>query len=161
MAVQHLDNLYKDNHQWLLGWLLSKVGCYHRAEDLTHDTFLRLLQQPERDLDKPRAYLRTVANGLVVDFFRRRSLEEAYQQALTNLPEVAMISAEEQHLLKEALEQLDILLNQLPARVKQVLLMSQLEGLTYVVIAEQLGISLRTVKRDMQQAIIHCLTLSW
>jgi RNA polymerase sigma-70 factor (ECF subfamily) len=165
MTSKQLGSIYRDNHQWLLGWLLSKVGCSHRAADLAQDTFVRLLQtqqlQPELELQQPRAYLRTVANGLVVDHFRKRSLEQAYQEALATLPEAMEISVEDRLLLRETLDQLDSLLSQLPERVRHVFLLSQLDGLSYAQIADQVGVSLRTVKRDMQQAVIHCLTLSW
>ena len=165
MPQSSVDSLYKDNQPWLFNWLVKKLGCQHRAEDLTHDTFVRLLQtqhkQTEFSIEQPKAYLRTVANGLVVDYFRKKSLEQAYQQALNEIPELTQLSEETLYLLKETLEQLDRLIDRLPKRVKSVFLYSQLDGLTYAAIAEKLGISLRTVKRDMQQAYIHCLTLSW
>ncbi len=70
------------------------------------------------------------------------------------------MSEEEQLLIRETLEQLDALLNRLPTRVKTIFLF-QLEGLTYAQIAKKTGSSLSTVKRDMQQAYVHCLTLLW
>lgn len=165
MSSPPLESIYKDHHSWLRGWLYQRVGCDQRAADLAQDTFVRLLQvqhkQADFTLEQPRAYLRTVANGLVVDYFRRRSLENAYLDALANMPELTIISEEEQLLIRETLEQLDALLNRLPARVKTIFLLSQLEGLTYAQIAKKTGASLSTVKRDMQQAFIHCLTLLW
>lgn len=165
MSPPPLETLYKDHHNWLRGWLYQKVGCDQRAADLAQDTFVRLLQAQHKQTDftpdQPRAYLRTVANGLVIDYFRRRSLENAYQDALANMPELTMISEEERLLIRETLEQLDALINRLPARVKTIFLLSQLEGLTYAQIAKLTDVSLSTVKRDMQQAFIHCLTLLW
>lgn len=165
MPPTQLETIYKDHHNWLRGWLYQKVGCDQRAADLAQDTFVRLLQAQHKQTDftpdQPRAYLRTVANGLVVDYFRRRSLENAYQDALANMPELTMISEEERLLIRETLEQLDALINRLPARVKTIFLLSQLEGLTYAQIAKLTDVSLSTVKRDMQQAFIHCLTLLW
>lgn len=35
--------LYSDHHGWLVGWLHRRVGCIHNANDLAHDTFLRVL----------------------------------------------------------------------------------------------------------------------
>ncbi|AFI83061.1 sigma-70 family RNA polymerase sigma factor [Methylophaga nitratireducenticrescens] len=165
MPPTQLETIYKDHHNWLRGWLYQKVGCDQRAADLAQDTFVRLLQAQHKQTDftpeQPRAYLRTVANGLVIDYFRRRSLENAYQNALANMPEITMISEEERLLIRETLEQLDALINRLPARVKTIFLLSQLEGLTYAQIAKLTDVSLSTVKRDMQQAFIHCLTLLW
>jgi DNA-directed RNA polymerase specialized sigma24 family protein len=35
--------LYRDHRGWLLGWLRRNVACAERAEDLSQDTFVRLL----------------------------------------------------------------------------------------------------------------------
>jgi len=51
------------------------------------------------------------------------------------------------------------MLREMPARVRQVFLLSQLDGLTYGEIAEQLNVSLITVKRDMRSAFLACLSL--
>jgi RNA polymerase sigma-70 factor (ECF subfamily) len=43
--------------------------------------------------------------------------------------------------------------------VKRAFLLSQISGLKYDDIAEQLGVSLITVKRYMKQAFVQCLLL--
>ena len=68
-------------------------------------------------------------------------------------------SPEAQALILETLTELDALLDRLPARVRQAFLLAQLEGLTYAVIAERLGVSERMVKKYMAQAMLHCLEL--
>jgi len=59
IAQPQLTTLYTDHHGWLAAWLRRKLGCAFTAEDLTQDTFLRLLVRPRAlDADKhPRAYL--------------------------------------------------------------------------------------------------------
>lgn len=158
-AVQHL---YLAHHGWLKSLLRSKLGDIHQAADLAHDTFVAILKssargaQPEA-LREPRAYLRTVANGVLVDFFRRRALEGAYLDALAAMPEALAPSPEERALVLEALHRIDAMLDALPAKTRSVFLQSQLEGLTYQQIADHMAISLRTVKRHMQQAFTACL----
>jgi RNA polymerase sigma-70 factor (ECF subfamily) len=44
--------------------------------------------------------------------------------------------------------------------VRAVIILSQVEGLTYAAIAEQLGMGLRSVKRYMAQAMAECILLS-
>ncbi len=75
------------------------------------------------------------------------------------LPEPASISAEEREIILETLQQLDKMLDAMPARMRQAFLLSRLDGLTYQQIADQLGVSLRSVKRYMQQAFVQCLDL--
>ena len=35
--------MYRDHRGWLLAWLRRNVACPSRAEDLSQDTFMRLL----------------------------------------------------------------------------------------------------------------------
>ncbi|WP_282444065.1 sigma factor, partial [Pseudomonas faucium] len=35
--------LYRDHRSWLLAWLQRSMACRQRAEDLSQDTFVRLL----------------------------------------------------------------------------------------------------------------------
>ena len=52
------------------------------------------------------------------------------------------------------------MLDGLPPKVRAVFILSQVEGLTYAAIAEQLGMGLRSVKRYMAQAMAECILLS-
>ncbi|EMR12201.1 ECF subfamily RNA polymerase sigma factor, partial [Methylophaga lonarensis MPL] len=87
------------------------------------------------------------------------SVEQAYWEVLNSLPEQVAISEEDRHLVLETLDQIDQILDSLPGRIRQVFIMSQIDGLPYKTIAEQLSVSERTIKRDMQQAFAHCLSL--
>ncbi len=160
--------LYRGHHGWLHGWLRRKLGCTHNAADLAQDTFVRVIRartaQEEdgasaaapAEIRDPRAYLATIANGLVVDFFRRQSLERAYLEVLARLPEPQVPSPEARALILEALAEIDAMLAGMGPKVREAFLLSQLEGLTYAEIARRLGISLRTVNNYMVKATLHC-----
>ena len=154
-----LSSLYRDHRSWLESWLRRRLGNAWDAADLSQDTFVRVLAstQPLADLREPRAYLLTVGKRLLSNFYTRRSLEQAYLDALAQLPEESVPSPEQRWLLLETLQALDELLNGLPPVVRRAFLWSQLEGLGYRQIAERLKVSERTVKRYMAQAYEHCL----
>jgi len=156
---QTLHGLYREHRSWLERWLYQRLGNRWDAADLSQDTFLRVLASPQvlSELREPRAYLLTVGKRLLVNFHKRRSLEQAYLEALANLPEAQMPSPEQRWLLLETLQALDELLDGLPPAVRRAFLWSQLEGLNYAQIAERLAVSERTVKRYMAQAYEHCL----
>ncbi|WP_131109235.1 sigma-70 family RNA polymerase sigma factor [Pseudomonas sp. Sample_10] len=156
---QTLHDLYRDHRGWLEGWLRRRMGNACDAADLSQDTFLRLLASSQRiaDLHEPRAYLLTVGKRLLSNFYKRRSLEQAYLNALALLPEDCVPSPEQRWLLLETLQALDELLDGLPHPVRRAFLWSQLEGLSYQHIAERLKVSQRTIKRYMAQAYEHCL----
>ncbi|WP_397458970.1 sigma-70 family RNA polymerase sigma factor [Pseudomonas asplenii] len=156
---QTLYTLYRDHSSWLESWLRRRMGNAWDAADLSQDTFLRVLSsaQPLVDLREPRAFLLTVGKRLLSNFYTRRSLEQAYLDALAQLPEACVPSPEQRWVLLETLQALDELLDGMPAAVRRAFLWSQLEGLGYREIAERLQVSERTVKRYMAQAYEHCL----
>jgi len=79
--------LYSSHHGWLNAWLRARLGNAADAADLAQDTFVRLLQRTERlELKAPRAFLRTIARGLVIDHWRREEIERAYLETIAHLP---------------------------------------------------------------------------
>ncbi|RMQ47431.1 ECF subfamily RNA polymerase sigma-24 factor [Pseudomonas cichorii] len=162
MSEDRIGLLYAEHNSWLTGWLYRRLGCNSQAADLAQDTFLRILSSQRRTgespvLDRPRAYLATVGQRLVCDYFRRQSLERAYLDMLATIPEAFSLSPEEQWQMRETLLQLDALLDRLKPVVRSVFLLAQIDGLTYVQIARQLGIGERTVKRHMATAFEACI----
>ena len=157
-----LHTLYSEHHGWLHGWLRRKLGCREDAADLAQDTFLRLLARPpaELELREPRAFLTTIAHGLMVNHVRRRDLERAYLAALAAQQAATAPSPEERALILDSLLAIDALLDGLPTKARQAFLMSQLEGLKYAEIAERLGVSLSMVKKYMLQAMTHCMGIA-
>ncbi|SIQ44696.1 RNA polymerase sigma-70 factor, ECF subfamily [Aquipseudomonas alcaligenes] len=159
---QTLQQLYRDHHGWLISWLRRRMDCSQGAADLAQDTFLRLLSK-ERDLAplrEPRAYLSTIAHGLLVNHWRRLAIERAYLESLAQQPEEYAPSPEQRELIMASLLQIDALLRRLPGKVRDAFLLAQLDGLTYAQIAVKLGVSERMVKKYMAQAMLHCLTLA-
>lgn len=160
-AAQQLQihTLYSDHHRWLVVWLRRRLGCAHNAQDLAQDTFVRVLRRPDAldQLREPRAWLTTVAHGLVVDHVRRQQLERAYADAIAAFPEPELPSPETRLLILEALARIDALLDGLNPKARRAFLLSRLEGLSYPEIAKQLGVSLSSVEKYMATSLRHCL----
>lgn len=148
-----LHALYSDHHRWLQGWLRRRLGNTFDAADLTQDTFLRILVSGRTPgSEQSRAHLTQIAKGLVVDLYRRRQLEAAYLAALAQFPPGLVPSPEERALVFEDLLQVDAVLRALPVKVREVFLLSQLDGLTYSEIAQRQEISFGTVRKYMLRA---------
>lgn len=155
-----LASLYSNHHGWLHGWLRKKLGCTHHAADLAQDTFVRMLVRCDHlPLREPRAYLTTIANGLLIDHWRRQAIEHAWLEALANQAEPVAPSAEYRALMLETLMQVDRMLAGLPDKVRRAFLMAQIHGLTYKQIATEMKVSDRMVKKYMAQAMLACIAL--
>lgn len=155
---QMVQGIYCEHHGWLRSWLIKKLGCQHHAADLAQDTFVRLmsserLPQPEQS----RAYLTQIAKGLMIDLHRRHLLEQAYYEAVAQLPEPQVPSLETRAILLETLMSIDAALSTLPAKVRETFLLSQFDGYTYSQIAAMQGISVAAVRKYMLKAAHACL----
>jgi len=157
-----IAELYRNHHHWLRNWLQHKLSCADRAADFAHDTFLRILSSRTgalQEVREPRAFLTTIAHGLVVDFYRRRELERAWLESLAHLPEATAPSPEQQQLILEALMEVDRLLDGLSPKVRAAWLLSRLDGLGQAEIAAELGVSVSRVRQYLATAAKHCYQL--
>lgn len=155
-----IETIYRQEHGWLKAWLQRKLGTSTHAADLAHDTFVRLLAAPGSEpIREPRAFLRTVAHGLLVNHWRRQDLERAWIETLAQLPPALAPSPEERAIALQTLQLVDAMLRRINPKARAAFLLSQLDGLTYAAIAAQLKVSERMVKRYMAQAVFECLLL--
>lgn len=149
--------LYADHHRWLHGWLRRRLGDSWTAADLAHDTFVRVLgKDASLVIREPRALLTTIADGLVLNLWRHQRIEQAYLDALAQMPQAVAPSPEDRAVVLEMLVEVDRLLDGLPPLSRQVFLLSQLDGLRQHEIATRLGVSVPTVKRHLARAVAHC-----
>jgi RNA polymerase sigma-70 factor (ECF subfamily) len=149
--------MYRDHRGWLLAWLRRNVTCPQRAEDLSQDTFVRLLgRETLLTPREPRAFLVAIAKGLLFDYFRRAALEQAYLTELMLLPEGEQPSVEEQQMILEDLKAIDRLLGKLSTKARAAFLYNRLDGLSHAEIADKLGVSVPRVRQYLAQGIRQC-----
>ncbi|KAF1072015.1 MAG: putative RNA polymerase sigma factor FecI [Pseudomonas citronellolis] len=152
-----LHRLFGEHHGWLLERLRLRLHCRFDAADMAAETFAQVVALPEpQNIREPRALLTTIAKRLVFASWRRRDLERAYLQALANEPEQWAPSAEEHYLVIEALLEVDRLLDGLSPKARSAFLYSQLDGLPYRQIAEELGVSITRVHQYVVQGLKAC-----
>lgn len=156
-----LSHVYQTHQTTLLSWFKHKLQHHHQSEDLSQEVFYRALKSNYcfTSIKEPQAWLMGIAKHVIIDHWRRQHIERLYLEALAYLPEEFYPSAEHEVCIRETLYQVHLMLEKLPQRTAQVFLLSQLDGLTYYKIAEKLGISEATVKRDMKQAFLACINL--
>ncbi|CAB3928913.1 RNA polymerase sigma factor [Achromobacter deleyi] len=138
--------------------LTRRLGCPDLASDALQDTWLRLEAKDDLGpVDSPGPYLMRMAVNVAVDQQRveNRRLTVAEAEVLLNVPD----PAPGPDRIAEGRAELDALtraMGELPARQRVILLAVRLEGLPQNDIAEQLGVSLRTVERELRNAHEYC-----
>ncbi|MHA6495064.1 RNA polymerase sigma factor [Pseudomonas borbori] len=155
---QHLVGLlYRDHREWLLAWLRKSLYSPERAEDLSQDTFVRLLGRSDlQETREPRALLTTIAKGLLVDHFRRSALQRSYLDDLAAQPQALQPSPEDQAIALDALYKVDRLLGELSPKARAAFFYSRLDGLGHAEIAGRLGVSVSRVRQYLAQGLRQC-----
>jgi len=153
--------LYTDHHAWLRTWLQRRLGNAADAADLAHEAFLRLILKPApRGFDsklEARAYLRAMAQGMCINLWRRREIEQAWLDTLAAQPPAFAPSAERQAIVLQALQEIAALLSELPPKAAQAFLMSAVCGMTAAEVGQELGVSSRMVRKYVAQAMLRCM----
>ncbi|WP_235033804.1 sigma-70 family RNA polymerase sigma factor [Pantoea sp. 18069] len=156
-SVPAVEALYVEHHGWLQMWLRKKLSNAADAADIAHDTFVRVLASRSRTrIAEPRAFLTTVARGLVIDTWRRQEIERAYREALLRQPEQFAPSPEAHLVIVETLARIDQLLDGLKPKVRTAFLLAQIEEMHHGAIAERMGVSARSVDRYVAEGLYHC-----
>ena len=161
LSPPSVDVLYTDHHAWLRAWLQRRLGNAADAADLAHEAFLRLILKPApHGFGSPpeaRAYLRAMAQGMCVNLWRRREIEQAWLDTLAAQPEAFAPSAERQAIVLEALQEIAALLLDLPPKAARAFMMSAVCGMTAAEIGDELGVSARMVRKYVAQAMLRCM----
>lgn len=159
-ATSRVATLYSDHHGWLQGWLRRRLGCAHRAADVAHDTFLRIIASRDAMLgvQEPRAWLTTTAQRLLIDQSRRSLLEQTWlAEMMSHARELpGHPSPDEVLMAVQALTQISTALEGMSARVRETFLRHYLDEQTQADIAADLGVSKRMVQKYLVQALLSC-----
>jgi RNA polymerase sigma-70 factor (ECF subfamily) len=141
----------------LLRYLTDLLSRRDEAEDLVQETYLRLMQVESIETGRVRALIFKVATNLAYDRFRQRRARGPHgdDSALDNLP--AHGPAPERIVaFEQGVEIVKRALLELKPRCRHVFLLRTSAELGYDEIAARLGISKRTVEREMQHALEVC-----
>lgn len=139
----------------LVGTWTRRLRNRQQAQDLAHDTFLRVLESPPETVEQPRAYLHQTARNIAVDGFRREELRDAKEQAAVP-PSSCETGDPEQYMRAYQLaESVERALQELPLNCRKVFVWQKIEGLTQAEIAERLGLSRNMVEKYMIRTLRH------
>ncbi|MCJ2080520.1 sigma-70 family RNA polymerase sigma factor [Methylobacterium sp. J-090] len=147
-----VETLFREHSSWLGSWLSRQPWTVQASEDIVSDVFLSLLTLPNMaSVREPRAMMTTIAKRIIFDARRRKTLQNAYEDALLAIPEAVDASPEERLIIMQALQKVDQVLASLSLRARTAFLMSQIDGMSNKEIARELNVSLGAVSKYMTQ----------
>lgn len=162
LTMPEWDGFYRLHAPWLLQLIRFQTGNVHVAEDITQDTFVKVMvtvsQQTSQAIrENPRALLQVVAKRLFIDKIRHDVIEQGYWASLRDLHGGASEYDVEAHVMAiQTLTSLSQALEQCSDRQKQIFWCFYFEGLKQLDIGHRLSLSLATVKRELSQCLFRC-----
>lgn len=159
-----LEAIFLQHRATLLRFLRAR-GAGDSAEDLLQELWLRTREKTLGPIADPLPYLHRMANNLMLDRYRsterRGRREREWVEGMTG--PVAEASdeapADERMIAAERLSRAEAELRALGPRVETVFRRFRLDGVGQRQIAQDLGVSLTTVEKDLQKAYRALLAL--
>lgn len=146
------EKLYDKYVDDVYGFMYYKCGDKDLAQDFVQESFVRMWENCKKIIySKAKSYLFMVSNNLFLSDYRHKKVvlehEKIPQKEFSNeTPEYIM---EEQEFLKK----LESVIANLGEKERVVFLMNRIDKKKYREIAEELGVSVKTVEQRMTAAL--------
>ncbi|TKC13309.1 RNA polymerase sigma-70 factor [Pedobacter polaris] len=152
---QSFEHLFKAHYKALHAYANMILKDLDLAEEIVQNMFLRFWEK--RDLlnveTSIKAYLYKSIYNDSLNYLKHEKVKVKYQDFTKNTTSELSESAAAKIELTELQFNLRIALNELPEQCRTIFQMSRFEELKYREIAEQLGISIKTVENQMGKAL--------
>jgi RNA polymerase sigma factor (sigma-70 family) len=159
MAEDVLLSFLSQRYDDLKHRLTRVLGNDDLAGDALHDTWLQLrrMEDSTTEILNPRAFLLRMAVNIAISSLRSQH-RAVPQGELDELLEVADPAPGPQQAAeaRAELEALSEIIERMPRRRREVLLLVRLEGMAQKDVAQRLGVSLSTVEQELKRAHLYC-----
>ncbi len=143
------EDVWKEYHKQLLGFISSKVSDKQIAKDILHEVFIKIHTKMHTldDITKLKSWVYQITRNTIIDFYRTNKFIKEIPDWVDKPFE---ISSDE--IIKEELSLcLGFLIEKLPPKYKQAIELSEMENKTQQELAEVENISLSGAKSRVQR----------
>ncbi|WMX16173.1 MULTISPECIES: RNA polymerase sigma-70 factor [unclassified Aureispira] len=154
-SQREFQEIYHRHFNGLANYAYSVLKDKDAAKDVVQDVFLDLWNKRETLSIKTslEAYLIRAVKFKSIDFIRKDKTKQQYVANMTpsGVPQTESDDGDERN--EDRKKQLSYAIAQLPAKCRQVFLLSRVNGYTYKEIAEEMDISAKTVENQISRAL--------
>lgn len=148
-----LDVIYRKYWEGLFFYSYHLLKDKHACEDVIQDLFVRLWENREQ-LDvrlSLKAYLYASCRYALYKLIKKEQVREDIFDAIYERLHTETAYGNLEH--KELVQQINVIVNGLPPKCREVYELSRKENLSYKEIGERLGISVKTVENHINRAL--------
>lgn len=152
---QVFNQIYLDNFPVLHRYAYTIINDRELAEEMVHQVFLKILErkEPIKIHTSLKAYLFRSVNNECLNHIKHEKVKQNYQTYATNKMENQVETPSNKLAFKELEIHLKEAINGLPEQCRTIFQLSRFEELKYGEIANQLGLSIKTVEGQMSKAL--------
>jgi RNA polymerase sigma-70 factor (ECF subfamily) len=157
LGEHSFELLFKSHFKGLCQFAVTYVKDSEVARELVQDAFVSLwLKRDTIDLDKQvRTYLSTTVRNKCLNYLRDNKRFSKELLEIENLTEFFSFDQPDHLVQSDLLNQIDHAISELPEKCREIFKLNRNENLKYQQIADQLGISVKTVETQMSKALAH------
>jgi RNA polymerase sigma-70 factor (family 1) len=157
LADEHVfEDMYRQYFVKLYRFAVSLTHCKETAEEIVHDVLINLWKKRNifNEIDNLNTYLYVSVKNLSLNYLRTQA-KHVYVDAETLCNEKSYISVDPESVLisKERVNDLNLLINNLPVKCRMVFRLIKEDGLKYKEAASLLNISVKTVENQLAIAL--------
>lgn len=151
-----MEKIYDTYWERLFDLAFYKTGDEDLATEIVQEVLISLWENKrqisiETSLN---AYLSTAVKYRVLNYYKASSIRKEHQEQLGKLADLVMIPDAEDLLVgREIQSEIDLAVEELPEKMQAVFRLSKIAGKSNQEIADELEISLQTVKNQLSSAL--------
>ncbi|WP_346882069.1 RNA polymerase sigma-70 factor [uncultured Algibacter sp.] len=149
-AFKYLFELYYDR---LVAYIVTYTNDKMSSEDIVQQAFIDFWKDRSKldEIRSPKNYLYSIAYNRYIDSIKKEKrraklFDILYEKALRG------IIKDDKEVLENRIKKMNLIIDSLPPRCQEILKMSKVQGIKYKDIADVLGISIKTVEKQMSIA---------
>jgi RNA polymerase sigma-70 factor (ECF subfamily) len=149
--------LFKAHFAGLCYFAQKYVKDFEAAKEIVQDAFLNLWEKRDSiDMDRPvKSYLTMIIHNKCTNYLRDNRKFDNYILHVENLLDIPEYEDADTFVEKELEAKIEIAINELPEKCREVFVLNRYENLKYQEIADRLQVSVKTVEAQMSKALQH------